>query len=600
MKHRNLLAAALALVLCVALILCIPKGTPSPQPDPTDSTPSSTPATTPTQGVIRPAATASRCLYVQDNQLHYVSLSSFPTSITLGSNLYSEDISSQDYIQRNNASLDQVIRFSADGQKILYPQQMGYGGCDLYYQDLSNLMKEPILVASGLQLSESNLAVNETFDRITYLSSASLFQHDLNERKWISDQVQTFAASSDGTTLWYLRWDGLLCFVEIGHYNKTQQISTDVTEVLFYDEDTSLFFYLKDKDLYKQQGTEPEELIQSNVNKTVTVYPDGTAYYCVESQTKLCYLDLFEDDLADAEESAAYREKLQDLYLTSPFKTLYYYNGTESIELCDGMLSWGSLPDASAVTYTALESAELPAWKLSEYISAGENISTLWDQHRDTNASEYVAVKENTAKVEYGDMDNLSLELSANGTAPYLTVEQSDGSLALYRVTLEGCQITAAEPVDTNISNGALAVSCQQTADGTLIYFKDAQERTDATETENAGTTPRSYWAGALYMDGKLIDENVYAGSALYLSGKLYYLTDWNNVTNQGTLKLYDGETAQVIADGVYKILQNDNGDLLIRRNYNAETKLSELWIFSNGQLTQIAENVAELMDIYG
>ena len=427
----------------------------------------------------------------------------------------------------------------------------------------------------------------------------NLYQHDLTNQTLIDTNVCEFSVSADGKTMWYRTWDDELYLKKDGQ--DARLVSTGVTYAYSFWGDTTLF-YLKGNiggDLYKQQGDEPEELIGTNVNMVVHRNGDGTCYYYTESQERYSYLELIEDDLNDKAQSAVYQERMQDYYLESPFHSLYYYNGTESILISDAMLNWSSLPDGETISYMALESPEMPTWKLTEYISEYENIFTLRDRYLDANECCYVVTREDVAKVEYEDMENIDLHLPSGGRTPYMVVYHSANSMDLYRVTMEGCQITAAELVDTDIFCGTLVSDYWQTDDERFLYFKNSQERTDETEEDAAGCSPWPYYAGTLYLDGVLIDENVYQGSEQYHNGKLYYMVGWNNVLNQGTLKVYDGETTQVVADGINTMLLVDNGDLLITRNYNDKTSCFDLWVLSDGQLIQLAEDVIAMMNIY-
>ena len=575
MKHRKLLAAALALLFCPALIGCGSNGTLGGQSAPTDPAPSAAPA--------QPAPSPPCSIYIQDDQLYYAAFSDTASAVRLGSQLFAEDVTDRD---NWTGYLSVITKVSGDGTKVLYPQCVSNESYSLYYWDMADPTAEALLVDTGLstswlQMYFDTLAVNDAFDRIIYLHNGNLYRHDLKEKTLIASDVEQFQTSADGKKLWFLTGDDRLYLWQDG--GQPEVIAGGVTGMLYINESMDIFFCKKGDALWTWQKGQSEKLLTSEVYSFHGL-ENGAAYYTVE-QGQVRFSEFFGDNLTS---------QFRDAYLDSPFQTLYYFDGTESAVINSFVLNLRTgAAGGSAILYSAVDLQDIPFSQVKPYLNQlEESRYKLQDDFLEENRVYYVADREKAGKVPIDNMDSIYNGLSADGKILYTGAYAEDNSYSIYELTLDGAQITGTRTVDENIAQSAWT----RTADGKYIAYKDISDYTIE------GHLFQMYavnYNGSLYLDGKHIEDLVRVDAYQYSNGNLFYITDWDDALRHGTLKLYDGEKTDTLIENIYGWILTPEGDLLILSNRSEIDGPGELWVYSEGELRYVADNVMGLIDIY-
>lgn len=301
--------------------------------------------------------------------------------------------------------------------------------------------------------------------------------------------------------------------------------------------------------------------------------------------------DLYEEKLL----RDSLRQELKDEAnaITYSKYTLYYWNdGTETEIVRDvayDNLSTGLLAVSSKLpvaVYQKYNDTEIAALKLSELIAADGYSSILiysdvlnnLESARSKEDDIFIAFKDKEYKVAAQNATKWSI--SDDGNIYFLDEYDSDkmsGILKLVKISGKGIESPVA--VDEDVSDYYLFNGSK------IIYCKDLEDG-----------------SGEIYQQGKKLAADVYFDSLYFLedSGTLFYLADYDQDDEEGTLYCRKGDGQTKIADGVHQFVPINEKKVVYLMDYNTEKGRGELVIYQGGKKRDtIDTDVAYIFNLY-
>ncbi len=513
--------------------------------------------------------------YILDNEIHRTSLLNEPEQEKITQGLYDfegEKLSALDGFAYTLGDMTHVFN---DGIAMIYPKKITERGVELCYSAFKD-GAEPVTLDTDVfsYFVSSDEKVIYYFKASDSKDKYTLYQHDLSSKTKIQDNVIEFYSSKDGTRLLYLTEDDTLYFKALNENAK--KLSNNVDE--FYNlNDVNTVFYLKEGILFKFISGESSRQIANDVYGIISAYDSGEIYYTKRSDNVINVIDYIEKDT----DNEALYERLKTAKHSIFSYSLYYYN-TDEILVSD-MFIYDSLndtyaKDAPVVAFNAYHPEKAEKVKLSSVNSYIEALTALDDAVSVTRYQDIqLAVKD---KVISTDIDYaFNYFFSDDGSTFYYLDEISVGSsLDDTTGTLNKIQINDGAVSDkTKIDEKVFYAHLEN---GALVYEKNYNGK----EFD-------------LYVDSKLVDEGVNAYFIKYTDNKIAYLTDYDNDTNSGTLKLFDGNSSKEIAKNVFDFDFSFNGDVIYLFDYSLEDLKGTLSVY-NGEAVKLNENVKLLMHV--
>ena len=336
--------------------------------------------------------------------------------------------------------------------------------------------------------------------------------------------------------------------------------------------------YDKAKEKYDEECKRLEEEYERACEEADKRYEE--AYKKVEDQYQADIEQYYKDsELYYAKQDRDYlRESLdQNTYETTSYE-LYYWNGKDTSCITKNFLE--EIRSGSSgnpvLFYRASEGEkELPKVKLSELSYAGEIYDKL-SELSDTKGLYYITSGGESAEV---DLENFtSLTFSNDGKTIYFMqdVNPEKGRGDLMKASVNGISLGTPELVQDDVSTRFRIAS-----GGQIVTFMDVKDG-----------------KGEMYLDGKLIDEEVTVGSVSFYSetDEIYYYTDYSSDKARGTLKCWNGKEASAVFDDVheYRVV---GGGVLVLTDYSQKRGEGELLFVKGGKSEKIDEDVQH---IYG
>lgn len=424
---------------------------------------------------------------------------------------------------------------SEDGSKYLVSDEDGA----LYFLDI-NSKKAPVKLSSDYSFA----IASETFKVITYIKDNALYQCDpkgnpIKGEKKIQSKVSDIEIiSKEGSIIYYTNPDGDI-YVKVGRKDAQLVCLVDDYRTLYgtTDDFKTLYYVTNDGDLYaKTIGKDAVKIVEDVVSKYAftnsdlsyaTPITDGTFYVMT------C-------DSATSSGDAATMD------MESSMSSLYYIDGTKATLVSDEL----------AIAYSS-------NFYLSEDGEAGVLAFTSFD------SEEYEVYMVVGSKCTLWDEDIASIyKVSSDGKYVFFT-DHLDGNGVgdLYRAK-----------ISLNPSKGTLVDEdvcyVNVLANGKVYYFKDI-------DTEDSH--------GDLYLEGKLIGENVYSYKVNNHKefNKILFFTDYNVEKGRGTLCQYSGKT-KTVAEDVYTASFTTDGLIC----YLADYKDDEGTLYISSKKKPIAEEI--------
>ena len=596
-------------------------------------------------------------LYLKDSEIFFTDLKKDSKEWQLTSRLVDTDDLDDEGLANSEYDLDSWVYMSEDGKYIFFPDKVddARDGFNLYYKEVAKPDAEAIKIDSDIL----GYTVNASATLVTYLKDGekNLYQYKIGEdsKDKIASEVIHFVVSDDGNKICYINSENSI-YLKYADKEK-EKIASNVSTLEHVTECFTTVYYIKDGSLYKQAKGEDKIKIASDVYAVINIYDSGEIYYLTSEAEELSLMDYVTDDMKDADASitepnypnypnspsspswwdydteaeydAAYeayeeayeaweaecdrmeteyyaaceayyakesrdelRAELEEETLEQSSYSLCFYNGTEGIVITDAFVGgyysdYSFASDAPVISYGAYNQSGLEKVKLSE-IESIYDIENMVEAALFSSSERYVAIK-GTATVVEQEKEATSFTINSSGTVIYYIDDIPNGKNygELYRISISDGVVGKAEVYDSDVFLG----SCGFVSDTELEYFKDYKDG-----------------KGDLYINKNKIDYDVqdyieFDNCGVWPiehsdSGKVFYLTDWNDDKGYGTLKVFNGKEAVRIADDVHSFSVLPDGRVLYLYDYSLNYYKGELHEWSDGETRKIDDDVVCVLRI--
>jgi hypothetical protein len=513
-------------------------------------------------------------LYLKDGELYYSDYSKKgPQEIT--SKLW--DNASSSRLREYASAISNTIHVTEDGKTMFYMDKLSSSEGTLYWRSLTNFKEDAEKISSGV----SRYTVSRDGKTVTYLKGETLCQYNMKDEEKLEKNVSSYRVSQDGKIIYFLDTDGTWYVLKNGEKEK---IGSDIT-IEYITEDYSTVYYMNDDKVYRKTIGKDKEKIVSKVEEITAISEDGTFYYMTAEEVELA--DFF---VKDTEEYAGLDEELSNS--TMEFYTIGYYDGKKSVELFETcsdadvengvMLCYQyDLSQVPTIPYTEL----IAFYSDSSHYYLVDAAQAMVQQGLDKTGALYIAINGKTSLLELEEIDDLVI--SDDGSVIYalceMDYEKDQG--VLYKITVSGDKIKTTEVLDEDVSaqRGGYFVPGDSGSKSYFVYFKDLKED-----------------VGDLYVDGTLVDSDVYARKYIYATGNgsLLYFVDFDAEKNEGILKSWNGKEAVEILDGAYAFSTMKNGSVLVASDYSDKDDTFTLFIWNGKEITEISEDVYDAISL--
>lgn len=270
---------------------------------------------------------------------------------------------------------------------------------------------------------------------------------------------------------------------------------------------------------------------------------------------------------------------------------LYYWSDGTETELVRDVAydnpSTGLLATSSKVpvaVYQKYNDNEIPTLKLSELIAENGYSSILiysdvmnkLESARSKQEDVFIAYKDKEYKIAAHNATKWNI--SEDGTIYFIDeYDSGENSGILKTVKISGKGLESPVTVDKDVSDYYLFYGSK------LIYCKDLKDG-----------------SGDIYQQGKKLASDVRFDSLYCLedSDTLFYITDYDQSKNDGTLYCRRGDGQTKISDDVYQFVPVNEKNVVYLMDYNQDKRKGELVIYRGGQKREtIDTDVAYIFD---
>ena len=499
--------------------------------------------------------------YVKDQEIFFSDLKKDSEAWQLTSRLFDNDnideegliFSSSSSSYEDLADVSYILGVytyvSEDGKYIFFPDKIDdddHYGLKLYYREVDKPEGEAIKIDS--EVCPWDYTVNTSATLVTYIKGkeGNLYQYKIDEdsKDKIASGVIDYWVSDDGNKIGYLDTEGSL-YLKYADKGK-EKIASEVSSIEYLNDEITTAYYIKDDSLYKQVEGEGRVKIASDVYSVIEIYDSGEIYYLKSEPEEPLLMDKGT--------------------IEQPVYSLCYFNGTEETVITDTFVyndnsynSYAIAANAAVIAYEAYDQSHL------EY-------------------ERYIAVKDTATVVEQQEYA-ADFTINADGTIVYYidNIPDDKDYGELYRIDITNGVIGKPEFYDSDVLYCNHIYENIEFVNGSrLLYFKDCKDvdRTDA--------------AGEVYIDKVRVGTDVCIRSVVNYGDfdKVFYLTDWNDDKEYGTLKVYQGDKVTKIADDVCDYSVTNDGRALYLYDYSLSNHKGELREWNNGETRKIDDDV--------
>lgn len=467
--------------------------------------------------------------------------------------IFSSSSSSYEDIADVSYYLGAYTYVSEDGKYIFFSDKNDdddYYGLKLYYRKVDKPEEEAIKIDSEVWAYN----VNTSATLVTYIKGeeGNLYQYKIGEdsKDKIASGVIDYWVSDDGDKIGYLNTEGSL-YLKYADKDK-EKIASEVSSIEYLNDEITTAYYIKDDSLYKQVEGEDRVKIASDVYSVIEIYDSGEIYYLKSEPEEPLLMDKGT--------------------IEKPVYSLCYFNGTEETVITDTFVYY----DNSYNSYAIAANAAVIAYE-------------AYDQSH-LEYERYIAVKDTATVVEQQEYAT-DFTINADGTIVYYidNIPDDKDYGELYRIDITNGVIGKPEFYDSDVLYCNYIYKNIEFVNGSrLLYFKDCKD------------VDRTYAAGEVYIDKVRVGTDVCIWSVVNYGDcdKVFYLTDWNDDKEYGTLKVYQGDKVTKIADDVCDYSVTNDGRALYLYDYSLSNHKGELREWNNGETRKIDDDVISIIPL--
>ncbi len=571
--------------------------------------------------------------YIKDNEIYATDMETKDVHTQISTQLINTELY-KDYIDEileqciglNRLSNDETLFFFADK---VTDESLGY---NLYYRELEDLETPVVKIDSSV----CSYVINDNTNIVTYtkfkteeIRSLYQFSLDSGEKDKICENVGSYQVSDDFNRIIYIDENMNLYLKDAG--KEREKLATEISYIENISDDFTVVYYVKDDSLYKQVIGEDRVKIASGVNTVLKVFDSGEIYYNKKDEIMLCLMDYINDDLWEVDskinmpekpvypdfdsydtreeydlavieyeekiekyrqEYYAYvekcdrdycREQLSEMEMSYHRYSLYFYNGTEEIKICENMeyISDSFAPVVAYETYREPEKNSISFSAVIEEASDGDVCDIVKDKLYDVMYSTdefYLCIKDQSTLIDYKDAHEF--KINDDGTIVYFMsdISSDDSHGDLYVINIADGIPSTPELYDSDV----YSYNSMFIAKDKFLYFKN---KTDS--------------LGDMYVNKEMIDFDVLGARVKYdeKDDSLYYIVDYNDSTYLGTLKRFkNGETVK-IADDIYRYYIDKRGRVIYLYDFSTNYGCGELYAWDKGEAVKIDSDVLTFME---
>lgn len=542
--------------------------------------------------------------YVKDGELFYSDFGK-DGAIEISNGFYDEE--PDDY--SNLDGLFMGFHIQKAGDRLFYADKWDEyeESYTLYYRDMNKKKAEPVKVDSDVHFFD----VNDDGTALIYAKSEDnvLYYSDLEDKTKIESDIGGARVCSEFEHVVYLNEDMDIVSYDI-KTGEREKLARGVDEVEAW-RDNNTVFYLKDEALYVvSPGTERVKIAE-DVENVVQTYETGEVYYTVAEEIELPMMTYFDDDLAESDKNLpatdsdrqlrdVYREYLNEETFSHTERELYYYNGSESILVCEdmnGIFAEDEASDAPVLVVETFANPEKVATMSELFEDSEAAFEKLYDA-TDDNFARHIVVGSSISKIDLTDVGRFAVMDDGSGVYVIADVEEfekedpapaeegshvyeselKEGEGTLYYYSIE--KGVVGEPVE--IDDDVDTRSIRAWNNFGIAYFKNINKDGDH---------------GDLYINGEEISYDVYTGDIIYDEDMdtMVFFTDWDEDDEAGNGFLYENGKCIEIGDDIHDVMFVD-GVIYIMDDYSSKHDTFCLDIWGKKGLENVDEDVNYLI----
>jgi hypothetical protein len=161
----------------------------------------------------------------------------------------------------------------------------------------------------------------------------------------------------------------------------------------------------------------------------------------------------------------------------------------------------------------------------------------------------------------------------------YIETAMGSQTGSMYAMTVSGRDIGTPELADTDVyAGGGIQLENDQ-----LLYFKNVNVEQGK---------------GDLYHNQQVVDYDVHFEGLQVIENTLFYMTDWSETSECGTLKMYKGGEKTKIADDVHIFTAITEKEVLYLRDFGTSYYKGALYRYNGSKSTKLADDVSAYVTI--
>lgn len=492
--------------------------------------------------------------YLVSNELYYAEKENINNPIKIADIDYDDE--AYYYVVENTV---------ARGDSVFYVQDVEYvEGNPVFSVYMKNIKKnsEPVKISGDV--TSGYFAVDPKGEKVIYTQDSVVYYSDLEEAHRIAGDVIGWCVDDSVESIMFLRDDGetmTLCAAEITENASPEKLVDGIALLHSVSDDMTKIIYSKENGLYIYQDG-AEKFISADVED---VYGEDyeTFYYVAKSEEGVSKSTYFNDDLASSDANITepdinnYREYYYGFSFTSPeyydaleaynvklnrdkvremaatpisSYDLYYYNGNSGTLVCKDVELFNIYYDDSRIVFNSYDAVSAKKFNMSD-LSVIEDFETfLLESRSGTLTTCFASGSEVAREITFGQTSAFEFTDDAvyylDNHIYYEDSLVSKGDLKKITVASDGTATSSL--IERDVNHFSIIND-----EGKVGYFKEINSKN----------------CGKFYVDGELIEDDVFIYSVNYTDGKYYLFKGYDYNANKGELCIVENGETSIISE---------------------------------------------------